>query len=346
MVSDLGISLPNRATMFGLSAATLIEVPVVAEESKLVDSIWVGDNFISQPRIESMVLLSAIAARTERVRLGTLCLATFPMRQPLQFAIQWASLDMLSGGRTVLGVCNGHSAIEGPIFANELRAMGVSSKDRPARVEEGIEVLRKAWSAGPIDHEGRFHRFEGVECFPKPAQSRVPILLAANPAPGDDGPSEERILRRVARLADGWQTGPRSVDVFRSHWGRIREYAEEYGRGDEVSRSVVHFRVNIDEDPDRARRDATGFTARYYADTISSEVLEMSDRSLVCGPAEALVERVAAFVEAGCTNPVFGFMSLDQPRQLERFLTDVAPEIRRVLDAVPGAEPGPSPGRA
>ena len=318
--------------LFGIQTSELLDVTLRAEASGLLDSVWVGDNFFSQPRIESMVLLSAMAARTTRIRLGTLCLATFPMRHPLAFAVQWASLDLLSGGRTILGVCNGHSAREGAYFARELDAMRVRSDERAARVEEGIEVLRKAWAAGPVRHKGRFYEVEGVECLPKPVQAHVPILIAVTPVPtgkDDAAATEERMLRRVARLADGWQTGPRSPQAFRTQWARIHEYAAEYGRVDEIAQSVIHFRVNINDDAEQARRDATAFTARYYADTLPPGVLEMSDRSLVCGPPQLIAERVMQFVEAGCTTPVFGFMAMDQRGQLERCLASVLPLLRR-----------------
>ena len=317
--------------LFGVPTSELLEVTVRAEASGLVDSVWVGDNFFSQPRIESMVLLSAMAARTTRIRLGTLCLATFPMRHPLAFAVQWASLDLLSDGRTILGVCNGHSAREGGYFARELHAMRVRSEDRAARVEEGIEVLRKAWAPGPVQHRGRFHDIDGVECWPKPVQPHVPVLIAVTPvATGkdDDAATEERMLRRVARLADGWQTGPRSPQGFRAQWARIREYAAEYGRAERIAHSVIHFRVNINDDAEQARREATAFTAKYYADTLPPGILEMSDRSLVCGPPQLIAERVAQFLEVGLGTPVFGFMAIDQRAQLERCLESVLPLLR------------------
>ena len=82
----------------------LVDMAVTAEESGVFDGVWVGDNLLSQPRLDYLVLLSAIAARTRKVKLGTICMATFPLRNPIQLAIQWASLDVLSGGRTVLAV--------------------------------------------------------------------------------------------------------------------------------------------------------------------------------------------------------------------------------------------------
>ena len=70
---EFGISLPNRAVLFGLPAADLLDTAVEAEASGAFDSVWVGDNFLSKPRLEAIALLAAIAARTERVRLGTIC---------------------------------------------------------------------------------------------------------------------------------------------------------------------------------------------------------------------------------------------------------------------------------
>ena len=72
-----------------------------------------------------MIALSAIAARTEQVKLGTICMASFPMRHPIQVAIQWASLDVLSHGRTILAVCNGAAASDGPQFKHELEVFGM-----------------------------------------------------------------------------------------------------------------------------------------------------------------------------------------------------------------------------
>src|SRR5688500_15157037 len=93
---EIGLSLPNRAIFFGLSTEMLLECAQIAEESGEFGSVWVGDNLISKPRLEAVVLLSAVATVTKKVRLGTVCLASFPLRNPLVFGLQWASLDVLS----------------------------------------------------------------------------------------------------------------------------------------------------------------------------------------------------------------------------------------------------------
>jgi alkanesulfonate monooxygenase SsuD/methylene tetrahydromethanopterin reductase-like flavin-dependent oxidoreductase (luciferase family) len=325
-----GLSLPNRAVLFGMPAQLLLETAEQAEASGLLDSVWVGDNFLSKPRLEAIVTLSAIAARTRRVKLGTICLATFPVRHPLPLAIQWASLDVLSGGRTILTVCNGGSARNGPAFATELAAMGVASNERVARLEEGIAVLRLLFGPGPVTFSGRFYHFEGVDVAPKPVQARVPICIAVNPPADVDPAVEERLLRRVARLADGWQTDAVAPEVFRERWARIQAYAAEYGRADEVTDAQLHLMVNINDDAHRAYEDAVQFLDRYYGQGhVGPAFLE---NWLAYGPPAAVIAKIGTFIEAGYTTVVLRFTSPQQREQLERCVTEVLP-------AFPGTAP-------
>lgn len=321
-----GVSLPNRAVLFGMPVALLLETAEQAEASGLFDSVWVGDNFLSKPRLEAMVTLSALAARTRRLKLGTICLATFPMRHPMELAIQWASLDTLSGGRTILTVCNGGAASMGPLFAKELAATGVKSTERVARLEEGIELLRLFFGPDPVTYHGRFYSFDAVEVYPKPVQQRVPICIAVNPHKQVDPAVEERLLRRVARLADGWQTDAIEPAVFRERWARIQEYAAEYGRAGQVSDAQLHLMVNINDDATRARAQAVEFLQRYYGEGVIDD--ELLGKWLAFGPPAAVIEKIGAFVEAGYTTIVLRFTSLDQRGQLERCVTEVLPAFR------------------
>ncbi|HYI16300.1 MAG TPA: LLM class flavin-dependent oxidoreductase [Thermomicrobiales bacterium] len=330
---EFGISLPNRAVLFGLPIKDLLDTAVDAEATGAFDSVWVGDNFLSKPRLEAIALLSAIAARTERVQLGTICLATFPMRHPLELAIQWASLDVISGGRTNLVVCSGGAANKGPLFATELAAMGVASNERIPRVEEGIELLRKLWGDEPVTHHGRFYTMDEVVALPKPAQPRIPIGIAANPwrspafqTSAKEQANEERVLRRVARLADSWQTDSIPPEVLRERWQRIQEYSVEYGRPGAVDEMSLHLMVNINEDVASARQESVEFLTKYYGENaIAPDFLDMW---LACGSPEQVAEKIATFVEAGCTTPVLRFTSPDQRGQLERAARDVMPVLR------------------
>ena len=261
MQAKFGLSLSNRAVLFDWATMDdLIEAAIIAEASGYFSGVWVGDNLLSKPRVESIVTLSAIAARTTSLSLGTICLASFPLRDPVLLAIQWASLDVLSRGRTILAVCNGGSASDGPQFAKELENMDVESRDRVSRLVEGVQVLRRLWSEERVTHQGRFYRFSDLEALPKPAQDSVPILIAANPKEQSiDDPVVDRILRRVATYGDGWQTDATHVDTFRQRFGRIREYAEAQGKDSRKLDSCLHLMVNINDDRQQALKEANHF---------------------------------------------------------------------------------------
>ena len=329
MRAKFGLSLSNRAVLFDWATMDdLIEAAVFAEQSGYFSGVWVGDNLLSKPRVESIVTLSAIAARTERVSLGTICLASFPMRDPVLLAIQWASLDVLSRGRTILAVCNGASASDGPQFAQELENMDVASRDRVGRLVEGVQLLRRLWSEERVTHRGRFYSFNDLEALPKPVQRSVPILIAANPKEQRlDDPVVDRILRRVATYGDGWQTDATPVETFRQRFERIREYAESQGKDPSKLESCLHLMVNINDDRQQALKEAQHFLQSYYgAGTVSQE---KADLWLACGSPEAVVEKIQAYIDAGCTMPVLRFVSPDLKGQLRRCIEEVLPAFRR-----------------
>ncbi len=333
MKAKFGISLSNRAVLFNWATMEdLIQAAKTAEESGYFHGVWVGDNLLSKPRIESIVTLSAIASHTQSVKLGTICLASFPLRHPILLAIQWASLDVLSGGRTILAVCNGGSERFGPQFATELQAMGVKSRERVGRVVEGIEILRRLWEEERVTHEGKYYQFSDVEMLPKPKQRPLPIYLAANPRPGQaDEAAVERILRRVARHADGWQTDGTTVETFGERFSRIREYAAEVGRDPARLESCLHLYVNINDDPEQAYREAEAFLTEYYgAGAISSDRAQVW---LACGSPQAVIDIIGPYIEAGCTMPVMRFVSPDLKGQLQRCIEEVMPAFKSQVAA-------------
>jgi alkanesulfonate monooxygenase SsuD/methylene tetrahydromethanopterin reductase-like flavin-dependent oxidoreductase (luciferase family) len=161
-------------------------------------------------------------------------------------------------------------------------------------------------------------------------QARIPIAIAVNPPDNADPALTERALRRVARLADGWQTDGTPPEVFRARWSRVREYAAEYGRADEVTDAQLHLMVNINDDPRQARAESVEFLNKYYGmGTIGEEKLQ---HWLAFGPPSAVVEKIATFIEAGCTTPILRFTAPDQLGQLERCLADVLPAFRMTND--------------
>jgi alkanesulfonate monooxygenase SsuD/methylene tetrahydromethanopterin reductase-like flavin-dependent oxidoreductase (luciferase family) len=321
-----GFSISNRSVVFGAPVADLISEAEAAEASGFFDSVWVGDNFLTKPRLEAIVNLAAIAARTQHVRLGTACFATFVMRHPVQLAIQWASLDLLSGGRTILAVCNGLFAKLSPRHAAEAAAMGVADEDRVARLIEGIKILRLAWSPGAHPFRGRFYQLPDIDVLPKPA-GEVPIFIAANPT--GDAQAEERVLRRIARHSDGWQTDPIPPELFERRWRRIRELADEEGRSGAIREASIHLMMNICDDRTRGHDETMDFFEKYYGvgPTLPRSRFEAW---AFWGPPSFIIDQIGRYLDAGATTPIIRFTSFDQQDQLERFLVEVAPAFAGV----------------
>src|ERR1700746_165701 len=116
--TTFGLTLSNRALItLGLQPKALIDMAVRAEKSGAIDAVWVGDSIISKPRLECIPLLGAIAGQTSRLRLGVACMATIAQRNPVMLAVQWASLDVLSGGRTWVTARVGDPGRQHPIGA-------------------------------------------------------------------------------------------------------------------------------------------------------------------------------------------------------------------------------------
>jgi alkanesulfonate monooxygenase SsuD/methylene tetrahydromethanopterin reductase-like flavin-dependent oxidoreductase (luciferase family) len=325
MRAKFGLSLSNRAVLFGWASLNdLLDAAQMAERSGYFHGIWVGDNLLSKPRAEAIVTLSAIAARTQQVKLGTICLASFPLRDPILLAIQWASLDLLSQGRTILAVCNGGSALDGPQFAHELEVMGVHSHERVGRVVEGIIILRRLWSEARVTHHGKYYQFKDVEVLPKPVQQPVPIYMAINPKDARvDAAMIDRILHRVSAYADGWQTDATPVETFRQRFDTIRDYAARQGRDPARLDSCLHLMININDDRNIAFREAETFLRSYYgAGTVSRERAELW---LAYGPPAAVIDKIQAYIDAGCTMPVLRFVSPKLKDQLRRCIEEVLP---------------------
>jgi alkanesulfonate monooxygenase SsuD/methylene tetrahydromethanopterin reductase-like flavin-dependent oxidoreductase (luciferase family) len=318
-----GLSLPNRGVLFGATSVDeLLAISEQAEASGAFDSIWVGDSIFAKPRLESLVLLSAIAARTRRVRLGTCCLSTFPLRDPIFLAAQWATLDQVSHGRMILGACVGGSQPREKAEA-EFAAFKVKLIERAPRLEEGITILRRLWTEDHVSHEGRFYQFHDLTLQPKPVQTPCPIWIATNPKPDLAPPHVmERAIRRVGLLADGWMTDNTPVARFKERWSLIRQVAREAGRPVESMESALHLMVNINDDRKAAFEESAKFLRTYYSPAMTREYIESW---LAYGPPAAVAEKIRAYVEVGCTTPIVRFASWDQKGQLVRALADVLP---------------------
>ena len=159
---EFGVNLNNREPLIapGYGMPQLLDLSEVVEGHGF-DSVWVGDSLFSKPRYEAIALLSALSQRTKKVRLGTACLVSSP-RNPLYLALEWATLDVLSNGRTIFGCCAGNPEVG---VRREFEALGLDFDDRFHIFEEGLEVLRDLWIRGKTSFKGETYQYDEVAFY-------------------------------------------------------------------------------------------------------------------------------------------------------------------------------------
>ncbi|MDZ4826437.1 MAG: TIGR03854 family LLM class F420-dependent oxidoreductase [Actinomycetota bacterium] len=204
----VGFGLGNLRPLDGERLGALAE----GMERHGFDSLWLSER-ISGPAPDPVLGLTYAAARTSKIKLGT-SVSVLPGRSPALVAKEWATLDMLSGGRALpafgLGIVH-------PV---EQQAFGVARGDRASMFDEALPLLRRLWSEDSVDHDGRWYHYEGMSVLPKPAHP-LDVWL------GGKAPSE---LRRVGRLGDGWLASFTTAEQCATAKVAIDEAASAAGR--------------------------------------------------------------------------------------------------------------------
>ena len=333
-ILEFGVNLNNREPLIApdYDLGMLLDLSVLVEEYGF-DSVWVGDSLFSKPRWEPIVLLAAISQRTSRVRLGTSCMVS-STRNPLYLALEWATLDRISGGRTILGTGMGNPE-EG--VRREFEALGLDYAKRGAIFEEGLEVIRALWTEGSVTFHGQHFSYDGVGFYSgtemgplMPLQSPPPIWVVSNPRLKGDAPPEvmqrrlEAACRRILRYGEGWMTccRARHPEELVEQLGWIARTAEEMG--DDASRLVISYQVtmNIGDSEQEAGRAFGDYISRYYPEL--SQAMDLSNWGPV-GTPEQIAAWIRTFAAAGVHHFVCRFGALDQLAQVERFAEEVLP---------------------
>ena len=316
-VRNFGVLLPTRGVLVyaGNGGPRVEQTWQMAETAERAgyDSVWVGDSITSKPRMEPLTAMAAVAARTNRVKVGTAVLLN-ALRHPVHLAHAAATIDNISGGRTILGLGAGRS--NNQMFVKEHAAVGVPIEERASRMEEGIRAMRALWTGEAVNSSGEFYPLENVELEPRPVQPSIPLWISSNWV--------RRGLSRVAELGDAWITNVPSVDLFNRCWERIEQCAGEMGRDPTEIGRCLYISVNLNDDTDAALSEGDQYMRSYYSvpyDVISKQLL------CVFGPAEKCIDTISAYKECGADYFIVRFASPDQMRQMKRFTEEVLPFV-------------------
>jgi alkanesulfonate monooxygenase SsuD/methylene tetrahydromethanopterin reductase-like flavin-dependent oxidoreductase (luciferase family) len=318
-----GLTLPNRGVLFGVTTVDLmLDMAQEADASGLFASVWVGDSLLGKPRMESMVLLAGVAARTKRVKLGPACMASFTLRDPVLLAYQWASLDLLTAGRSVLVACTGLVDQEGGMVEGQL--YGLRRRDRVMRLVEWIAILRLLWTQNEAVFNGKQYRFSGVTIDPKPVAKPHPPIWIANNAKGDRG-LIVRTLRRAAVHGDGWQTSIRDPADLAWRIPELKRQVVEAGKDLASYPICLYHNININEDRQAALEESKRFLDRYYAPVTYSR--EDVAHWCALGSPQECVEHLSRLRDLGATEICLRITSWDQRGQFRRLLEEVLPSL-------------------
>jgi probable F420-dependent oxidoreductase len=312
---DFGCVFPNRGSL-----ASPVNLLRVAEKAEALgfDTVWFSDHIIiptevksfypyhpsgqmqlnpSEPYWEPLTVMSYVAGRTSRVRLGTSVLV-LPYRNPVVTAKMLATLDVLSNGRVTLGAGVGW-------MEEEFKAIGLDTyRRRGAYSDECIRIFRELWTRDNPSFQGEFHQFSNVRCEPRPIQpGGIPIWV---------GGHTPQAIRRAARLADGWQP-------------LVQRPPADLPPA-EMKEKIVQLQAFARE----AGRDPQRITLAMGASIQFTDGSTTGPRSLFTGTPAQIVEAIQRYQELGVQNLRCDFPSSScdgMLQAMERFTTEVRPQV-------------------
>jgi alkanesulfonate monooxygenase SsuD/methylene tetrahydromethanopterin reductase-like flavin-dependent oxidoreductase (luciferase family) len=332
----------NNARSANRLIADILDEAVYAEEVGL-HSAWIGEHHFSTLGVLSCpdLVLAQVAARTKTIRLAP-AVTVLPLHHPIRVAEQWATLDMLSGGRVDFAAGRGYDRREyGPL--------GASFEDNQSVFAEGMEIVRALWAGPePVSYRGRHYQFDGVTITPLPVQRPIPAYVASFSQPS---------IELAARLGCNLIVAPFAAAMT---FGGLKQVADLYGEactrhGNKPGRLMCSYFLHLSDTP-AEEAAARARQVRYYRECAIAAFpgdlasappsyryfVEIVDRLAKVGPQDltensVLLGRPAAIVEtlkkveaAGIDEVILyvnvGLKPHSQVKdEMARFMAEVAP---------------------
>jgi probable F420-dependent oxidoreductase len=294
-------------------ARGLVDYGVKVEELGY-DSLWVWDHVLlgvepNFPIIESLTVLTAVAARTSRIKLGTGILV-LPLRNPVLLAKQLGSMDQLSNGRLLMGMASGW-------YKREFDAMGIPFERRGKIMDANLDILRALWTEPSVSGEWGPHKVSKAVMYPKPVQQpQIPILI---------GGYVDRVLKRAATVGDGWLTYFYTPEAFAKSWTKIRAFAEEAGKDSNALKNAAQLPIMVGPSRAAVEGEMMDWLNKEWDFPSNSDC---SRDSAIMGTVDECVEQIEAHHEVGVQKIIFVPYKYEMS-QVETIAREILPRLRK-----------------
>ena len=311
-MTDFGLAIRNFVGPGEVPDIDAIYAYASRAEALGFESLWAWDHVLlgvepSFPILDSITTLSAVAARSRTIKLGTGVLV-LPLRNPVVAAKALGSLDVISKGRLVLGVAAGW-------YAREFDAVGVPFKQRGKLFERNLDILMKLWTQDRVTLKVDELNLREAVMVPRPAQRpRPPILI---------GGYVDAVLKRAGTVGDGWLTYFYTPESFTKGWAKVQAFAREVGRDPKTLRSTNQLAIYVGSSREQTTADMRQWLSTEWDVAAWSE--STIEHAIHGSPAEC-VEQLKAHVATGVDRIILIPYRYRQ-EQVERIAKEVLPKL-------------------
>jgi F420-dependent oxidoreductase-like protein len=315
---DIGLMIEGQN---GLNWARWTHIYQLAERLKFPslfrsDHYFIGDQ---QDSLDPYISLAIAARETKNIRLGTL-VSPMTFRPPVEIARMAAAIDLLSGGRFVLGMGAGWNEPEHVAYGIRFPERG----ERSARLLEAVELVRALWSPGPANFSGKYYQLSDANMMPKPAVGRPWLLV------GGSGP--QRTLKVAARFADEWNCVNTPVATYAERAGVLDAHCATYNRDPStIKRSMMTFGIVGPNEKAlmRAAEVASQHVGRGQYD--AKELLAVaSERGVLHGTTDQVLDQLGKLSLLGVAEVQFQHMDFDNDEVPEYLASEIAPRVKNL----------------
>ena len=272
------------------------------------DGLWLQERIIGDfTMLEPVTLLSYVAAITTRIKLGT-SVILLPLRNPVQLAKAYATLDVMSGGRAIMGVGlgGGHLGSHEDVF-------GYTRDGRVTRFSEAVAIMKLLWTEPKASFHGRYWNFDNISMEPKPLQKpHLPLWF---------GGHHENALKRAVKYGSAWMgAGSSSSNAFVRESAQIRQFLDEAKRDPATFSYGKRVYLAVDNDKARGEKRIREWFAGRYKNA------DLGPRVSIWGNAAEVAEKIQEIVNAGAQFIVFNPM-FDETEHLEICAKEIMPQL-------------------